>query len=103
MNVRLAMTTTKKGTMSISDYFAKMKGYAYEMASSGKPMDNEEIVSYTCNELDSEYNPIVTSLVTRVEPISISELYATLLSVETRLDLQDGVGGSVDKGRHDFS
>lgn len=95
MNVQLALTTTKKGTMSITDYFAKMRGYADEMAASGKPLDNEELVAHVCNGLDSEYNPVVSALVTRVESISITELYAQLVSFETRLDLQqDGSGSS---------
>ncbi|CAO2196137.1 unnamed protein product [Urochloa humidicola] len=42
MNVRLALTTTKKGTMSITDYFTKMKGYAEEMTAAGKSLDDED-------------------------------------------------------------
>lgn len=74
MNVRLAMATTKKATLSIAEYFAKMKGYIDDMAASGKPPDTEEIISYICNGLDSEFNPLMTSLVTRVEPISVAVL-----------------------------
>lgn len=99
MNVRLAMTTTRKGTMSITDYFAMMKGYADEMAAAGKPLEDEEVVFYICNGLDAEFNPAVTSLVTWVEPISVSELYSQLLSFENRLDLQEGTG-SVNNIQH---
>lgn len=90
MNVRFALTTTKKGNLSIAEYFAKMKGYADEIAAAGKPMDDEDLASHICNGLDAEYNPVVTSVTARIEPISIPELYAQLLSFETRLDLQDG-------------
>lgn len=91
MNVRFALTTTKKGNLFIVDYFVKMKGYADEMLVAGKPMDNEELAFHIYNSLNSEYNPAVTA---RVEAISIPELYSQLLSFETRLDLQDASGSS---------
>ncbi|XP_066396527.1 uncharacterized protein [Miscanthus floridulus] len=90
MNLRLALTTTKKGNMSITDYVAKMKGFADEMAAVGKALDDEELAAHICNGLDADYNPVVTSVTARTDPISIPELYAQLLSFETRLELQDG-------------
>jgi histone deacetylase 1/2 len=36
MNVRFALTTTRKGNSSIAEYFAKMKGYADEMAAAAR-------------------------------------------------------------------
>ncbi|XP_012702929.1 uncharacterized protein LOC101759551 [Setaria italica] len=94
MNVRLAMSTTKKGNLSITDYFTKMKGYTDEMAAARRPLDDEEITSHICNNLDSEFNPVVLALVTRVEPIIVVELYSQLLMFETRLKLLDGSSGS---------
>ena len=76
MNVRLALTTTKKGNMSITDYVAKMKGFADEKAAVGKSLDDEELAAYICNGLDADYNPVVTSITARTDPISIPELYA---------------------------
>ena len=90
MNVRLALTTTKKGNMLITDYVAKMKGFADEMAAVGKSLDDEELVAHICNGLDAEYNSVVTSITARTDSISIPEFYAQLLSFETRLELQDG-------------
>jgi hypothetical protein len=76
MNVRLALTTTKKGTMSITDYVAKMKGFADEMAAVGKAPDDEELAAHICNGLDVDYNYVVTSVTarTRTDPNSILEL-----------------------------
>jgi hypothetical protein len=101
MNVRLALATTKKGTMLITDYVAKMKGFADEMAAVGKALDDEELVAHICNGLDADYNPVVTSVTARLDPISIPELYSQLLSFETRLELQDGgsYARMVNRGR----
>lgn len=94
MNVRLALTTTKKGAMAISEYVAKMRGLGDEMAAAGKPLDDEEMVAHILNGLGQEYNSLVSSLMTRVEPILLTELYSQLLSFETRLDLQQGGSSS---------
>jgi hypothetical protein len=93
-NVCLALATTKKDNMTVAQYYGKMKGLADEMAAAGKPLDNEELVMYICNGLDTEYNSLVSALVTRLEPIAASELYSQLLSFETRLELQLGSGSS---------
>lgn len=39
--------------------------------------------------LDAEYNPLVTSMTTRVDLVNLNNLYAHLLSFEMWLDLQN--------------
>jgi hypothetical protein len=67
-----------------------MKSLADELASAGKALEDEELVSYVLAGLDFEYNPVVPVIVARVEPISIGELYAQLLSFEARWELTQG-------------
>jgi hypothetical protein len=71
-----------------------MKNFTKEMSSFGHPLGDEEFVAYVLTGLDKEiYNSLVSSIVTRVEPISPSELYSQMLSYELRLEKQAG-GGS---------
>jgi glutathionylspermidine synthase len=90
VNTRMALATTQKGNMRISEYFNKMKTLADEMASAGKALEDEELVSYIMAGLDFDYNPIVPAMVARVEPISVDELYAQLLSFEACWELTQG-------------
>jgi hypothetical protein len=83
-NLRFPLTNIKKGLMTIPQYFTKMKGFADELAASGKTLDDEEIVSYILNGLDSDYTPLVSSVMSRLEPISVNELYAQALGFESR-------------------
>jgi hypothetical protein len=69
---------------------AKMKSLADEMASADKALEDEELVSYIMAGLDFDYNPIVSAMVARVEPISVGELYTQLLSFEARWELTQG-------------
>jgi hypothetical protein len=95
VNTRIALATMKKGAMTASEYMAKMKALADEMAAAGKSLGAEELVLYTLTGLDMEYNPLVTSMLARKDPIPYSELLSQMLSFESRLDLlQQGSGGS---------
>jgi hypothetical protein len=84
----MTLATTQKGSSTTIEYFAKMKSLADEMASAGKKLDAEELTSYILAGLDAEYNPLVSSIAARVEPISVGELYSKLLAHENRLELQ---------------
>jgi hypothetical protein len=47
---------------------------ADEMVVAGKPLDDEEMVSYILAGLDLEYNYVVSVVVTCIKPISVTEL-----------------------------
>jgi hypothetical protein len=83
----MALVTTQKGSSTATKNFAKMKSLADEMALIGKKLDDEEL-TYILAGLDAEYNPLVSSIAARVEPITRGELYSLLLAHENRLELQ---------------
>ena len=60
INIRLALTTTQKGSLTISEYFSKMKA----LGNDGKPLEDEDMVAYILNGLDVEFNHVVSALVT---------------------------------------
>jgi len=76
ISTRMALATALKGSSSMAEYYTKMKGLADDMASAVRKLDDEELVSYILTGLDIDYESVVTSVATRVEPITISELYA---------------------------
>ena len=90
VNLRISLANTKKGNSSATDYFTKMKGFSDEMAAAGRPITDDELVEYILTGLPAEYESLVTSLVTRVESVTVDELYSQLLNYETRMDLVQG-------------
>jgi hypothetical protein len=101
VNVHMALATTQKGNMSVTEYVNKMCGLHDEMASARKPLDDEEMVSYILAGLDIEFNSIVSAVLARVEPISVTELYAQLLSFEScQILLQGANNPSVNAAMH---
>ena len=59
-----------------------------------KKLEDEEITSYILPDLDMDFNPIVSAMAVRVEPLSLGELYTQLVSWEQRMDLLHGGSGS---------
>ena len=94
VNTRIAFATTKKENLTITEYVGKMKALGDNVTSAGTPLGDEELVQYVLAGLDMEYNPIVSTILARVESISINELYSQLLSFEQRLDLLSGGSNS---------
>jgi hypothetical protein len=83
VNTRIALATTSKGTTTMTDYYNKIKCHADEMAASGHPLGDEEFVASVLTGLDKEiYNPLMSSIVVRINPISPSGLYSQMLSFE---------------------
>ena len=82
ISTRMALATASKGMSSVADYFAKMKGLADDMASAGKKLEDEDLVTYILTSLGEDFESVVTAIATRVEPITVPELYAQLISHE---------------------
>ena len=77
----------------MANYLDKMKTIGDEIVATGKVIDEDEMVGYILNGLDFDYNPVVSSILGRTDPITMSDLYAQLLSYETRLEMFREDGG----------
>jgi hypothetical protein len=73
--MRMALAIATKGSSSISEYYSKMKGLADDMASVGKKIKDEELISYMLTGLGEDYDSVISVVATHVEPITVIELY----------------------------
>lgn len=83
--IRFQLTNLSCGDQSIVDYFSKVKMLADTLAATGTPLSDKEYVTYFLNGLGPNYEPFITSITTRIEPIHSQELYHLLLIHENRL------------------
>jgi hypothetical protein len=95
VNTQIALATTKRNHLSITDYYSKMTHYANELAASGFPLRDDELVAYLLVGLDEEYNSVFTVVVARVNPISPSNWYAQLLNFKQHTHLQAPAASSI--------
>jgi hypothetical protein len=103
VNTRIALTMTKKLQLSVADYYNKMRSLADDMAFSGTPLRDDELVSYILAGLDEDYNSVYSVVTSRVEPVTPSELYAQLLGFEHHLQLQNGATSSFNSSANTAS
>ena len=94
----MQLAGSQKRDMRVPEYFARMRSLGEAMAAAGKKMDDDVLVAYILAGPDSEWNPLVTSMMTSRESISLSELYAHLLNFETRLGVQNGRASGAGAG-----
>jgi hypothetical protein len=86
MNMHFQLATLKKGSSSITDYYQHFQQLADALTAVNKLLSNFEMVSFLLAGLGSEYDPFVTSVQTRVEPLPVEELYGHLLANELCLE-----------------
>jgi hypothetical protein len=58
-----------------------------EMATTDKPIDDDDLISYILAGLDFDYNSVITTLAAK-ENLTVGEVYSQLLSFEQRIVLQ---------------
>jgi hypothetical protein len=62
-----------------------MRGYIDEMTVTGKPLDDDDIVSYILNGLDVDYNSLMEYVSDMIDSFSPETLYSHLLDTEAWL------------------
>ncbi|KAL9429685.1 hypothetical protein AB3S75_031495 [Citrus x aurantiifolia] len=90
--LKLQIQSTKKGSLSVSDYFNKMKKIADSLAIGGNALSSNELIMYLLTGLDDSYKSLVTNILTILEKeeLTVEEVYSMLLSHETRLEMSKG-------------
>jgi len=88
MQVHFQLATLKKGNSSITDYFHKLKTLSDTLVACCQPLNDFEAVSFLLVGLGSEFDPLVTSVTTRVDPITRDDIYGLLVAHEMRLEQQ---------------
>jgi hypothetical protein len=58
----------------VAKYLTKMQSLGNDMATAGRPLDDEDLVQYILAGLDEDYDSVVNSILARPQPILVSEL-----------------------------
>jgi hypothetical protein len=98
----MALSTTRKGNLTIAQYVGKLTSLADEMA---KRLDDEDLVGYNLASLDSDFDGVISTVATCVEPIFVSEWYGQLVSHEQHQELRGReypMANSATRGRSGF-
>jgi hypothetical protein len=80
----MALANTRKGSLSVPEYLAKMQSLDNDMTTTGKPLDDEDQVQYILARLDEDYDSIVNSVLAHPHAITVSELASQMLAFESQ-------------------
>jgi len=72
----------RQGDSSVSLYMQQAKSLFDELAAVGRPMPLEDFNLYVFRGLRGEFKDLVTSLITKAEPLSYVDLHSHLLTHE---------------------
>jgi hypothetical protein len=87
-HLKRQLQTLHQGSKSCYDYLLTAKNWADQLAVAGKPVDDEDLISYIVGGLNSSYHSFITSLsfATRDAAISFHAFQSELLNFEHLLD-----------------
>nr|TKS07522.1 hypothetical protein D5086_0000112870 [Populus alba] len=57
-----------------------------ELALAGQPLTNDDIITYVLAELGQKYDSLASIITSKLDPISLEELYSLLLICESRIN-----------------
>lgn len=85
MQLQYELTTLKKGSESISDHYQKAILLHDTLAATGKTLTSTEFITFLLASLGIDFDSVVTSTTTRVDPLNPAHVYSHLLKYESRL------------------
>ena len=88
-HLKRQLQTMQQGAKECYDYLLAAKSLADQLAAAGKPVDDEDLISYIVGDLNSSYQNFITtfSFVTREQSISFADFQAKLLNFDHMLDI----------------
>ena len=92
-HLKRQLQTLTQGTKSCSEYLESAKTLADQLAAAGKPVDDQDLISFLLGGLQSSYTPFVTSFnfASRETDFTFEDFQAELLGYENLLDVNHSV------------
>jgi hypothetical protein len=89
-NLKKKLQSLHQGSKSCSEYIQAAKEYSDQLAAAGKPIPDEDLITYLTNGLNPSFNSFITSfsIMTRDKDLSLDDFQEELLNHETLLNHQ---------------
>lgn len=82
----MQLQSTRKGALSIADYYSRMKIIVDNLITAGILITNEELTLYLLGGLGSEYDLVVVNVTARNILPTLEETFSLLLTHESRVE-----------------
>ena len=86
VHLKMMLNNLKKGSMTMTEYFSKLKSVTDELAIARSPVSSLDFITHLISRLGQPYYLVVVYIEENVLKMSINEAYSTLLTHEARLE-----------------
>ncbi|KAH9646728.1 retrovirus-related pol polyprotein from transposon RE1 [Citrus sinensis] len=86
VHLKMLLNNLKKGSMTITEYFSKLKAVSDELALAGIPVTNLDFITPLICGLGQPYYPVVVYIEANMLKMSVNEAYSMLLTHEARIE-----------------
>ncbi|KAH9695298.1 hypothetical protein KPL71_022713 [Citrus sinensis] len=86
VHLKMMLNNLKKGSMSMTDFFGKLKTISDELAIAGNPISSLDFITHLISGLGQLYYPVVVYIEANLAKMTINEAYSMLLTHEARLE-----------------
>jgi len=89
-NLKTQLQSLHQGSKNCTDYIQTAKGCADQLAAAGKPIPDEDLITYLTNGLNSSFNSFITtiSILSRDKQLTFEDFQEELLNHESLLNHQ---------------
>jgi hypothetical protein len=84
VKIRVELMTSKKRDLSTANFFRKITELATELAATDASLWDEEVLTYFLLGPPVEYDPFVTSMMTKSEDLPLDDMFMHLITFEAR-------------------
>ncbi|KAH9731198.1 retrovirus-related pol polyprotein from transposon RE1 [Citrus sinensis] len=86
VHLKMLLSNLRKGSLTMSEYFTKLKSVTNGLALAGSPVHDLDLITHLITGLDQSYYPVVVYIEANMLKMDLSEAYAMLLTHEARLE-----------------
>jgi hypothetical protein len=72
MQIHMQPSTIQKNDLSVIDYFIRVKCLANTLVAIRRLLEDEELIAYLVRGLSSDYDPLITSITTRMDILLVT-------------------------------
>lgn len=86
VHIKILLSNLKKGLMTITEYFGKLRAVTDELALAGSPVTNLDFITHLIFGLGQPYYSVVVYIEENMMKMSVNEAYSMLITHEARIE-----------------
>ena len=86
VHLKILLNNLRKGSLTMSEYFTKLKTVTSGLALAGSPVNDLDLITHLISSLDQSYYLVVVYIKANMLTMDLSEAYAMLFTHEVRLE-----------------